>query len=217
MLDVRKRIRAVSWGVVLLLVWSASEARAEDAASPRVKLDSGQVQGAVHQTVAYFKGIPFAAPPIGNLRWRPPQSVHKWSGVRKAAEFGADCMQLPFPSDAAPLGVKPAEDCLYLNVWRPANPPHGKLPVFVWIYGGGFVNGGTSPAVYDGSAFARDGVVFVSFNYRLGRFGFFAHPAISAEQPAGPLGNYGLMDQIAALKWIQRNIAAFGGDPAIMR
>ncbi|MDB6161763.1 MAG: putative carboxylesterase [Gammaproteobacteria bacterium] len=214
MLDVRKGIRAVLWSAALLLVWSASEARADDAASPRVKLDSGQVQGAVQETVAYFKGIPFAAPPIGNLRWRPPRPVQKWSGLRKAVEYAPDCMQVPFPSDAAPLGVKPAEDCLYLNVWRPANPPHGKLPVFVWIYGGGFVNGGTSPAVYDGSAFARDGVVFVSFNYRLGRFGFFAHPAISAEQPAGPLGNYGLMDQIAALKWIQRNIAAFGGDPA---
>jgi para-nitrobenzyl esterase len=122
-------------------------------------------------------------------------------------------MQVPFPSDAAPLGVKPAEDCLYLNVWQPARRTSGKLPVFVWIYGGGFVNGGSSPAVYDGSAFARQGVIFVSFNYRLGRFGFFAHPALTAEQPAGPFGNYAIMDQIAALKWVQRNIAAFGGDP----
>ena len=122
-------------------------------------------------------------------------------------------MQVPFPSDAAPLGVKPAEDCLYVNVWLPAQPPQGKLPVFVWIYGGGFVNGGSSPAVYDGSAFAKQGVAFVSFNYRLGRFGFFAHPALSAEQAAGPLGNYAIMDQIAALKWVQRNIAVFGGDP----
>src|ERR1700730_1164140 len=214
MLDVRKGIRAVLWSAALLLMWSGSQARADNAASPRVKLESGQVQGVVQETVAYFKGIPFAAPPIGNLRWRPPQPVQKWSGLRKAVEYAPDCMQVPFPSDAAPLGVKPAEDCLYLNVWRPANPPHGKLPVFVWIYGGGFGNGGPSPAGYDGSACARDGVVFVSFNYRLGRFGFFAHPAISAEQPAGPLGNYGLMDQIPALKWIQRNIAAFGGDPA---
>jgi para-nitrobenzyl esterase len=140
--------------------------------------------------------------------------VQKWSGVRKAVEYGADCMQVPFPSDAAPLGVKPAEDCLYVNVWRPAKAAaNAKLPVFVWIYGGGFVNGGSSPAVYDGSAFARDGLVFVSFNYRLARFGFFAHPALSAEQKAGPLGNYGIMDQIAALKWVKNNIAAFGGDP----
>jgi para-nitrobenzyl esterase len=207
-------IGAVSWAATLLLVLSAREVQADGPAWLRVKLDSGQVQGAVQEDVAYFKGIAFAAPPVGNLRWRPPQLVQKWSGVRKAVEFGPDCMQVPFPSDAAPLGVKPAEDCLYLNVWRPAKPPHEKLPVLVWIYGGGFVNGGTSPAVYDGSAFARDGVVLVSFNYRLGRFGFFAHPALSAEQPGGPLANYGLMDQIAALKWIQRNIVAIGGDPA---
>lgn len=131
--------------------------------------------------------------------------------MRKATSYG-DCMQLPFPSDAAPLGMKPAEDCLYLNIWRPAQAA-GKLPVFVWIYGGGFVNGGSSPAVYDGSPFARDGVLFVSFNYRLGRFGFFAHPLLTAEQAGGPLANYAIMDQIAALKWVRRNIAAFGGDP----
>ena len=122
-------------------------------------------------------------------------------------------MQIPFPSDAAPLGVQPAEDCLYLNVWRPAHVAAKKLPVLVWIYGGGFVNGGSSPAVYDGGPFARDGVIFVSFNYRLGRFGFFAHPALSAEQPGGPLANYAIMDQIAALEWVRRNIKAFGGDP----
>ena len=145
---------------------------------------------------------------VGSRRSR----VAKWQGVRDATGYGADCMQVPFPSDAAPLGMKPAEDCLYLNVWRPAHAAGKKLPVLVWIYGGGFVNGGSSPAVYDGSPFARDGVIFVSFNYRLGRFGFFAHPALSAEKPAGPLGNYAIMDQIAALKWVRRNIAAFGGD-----
>jgi para-nitrobenzyl esterase len=177
------------------------------------KVDTGQVQGTVHDDVVSFKGIPFAAPPVGPLRWRPPQPAASWSGLRQAGSYGPDCMQVPFPSDAAPLGVKPAEDCLYLNVWLPAKLPQGKLPVFVWIYGGGFVNGGSSPAVYDGSAFARQGVVFVSFNYRLGRFGFFAHPALTAEQSGGPLGNYAIMDQIAALKWVQRNIAAFGGDP----
>jgi para-nitrobenzyl esterase len=122
-------------------------------------------------------------------------------------------MQNPFPGDAAPLGVLPAEDCLYANVWVPAVKPGRKLPVMVWIYGGGFVNGGSSPAVYDGSQFARRGVVFVSFNYRLGRFGFFAHPALTKEDPSEPHGNYGYMDQIAALKWVQRNIAAFGGNP----
>lgn len=122
-------------------------------------------------------------------------------------------MQLPFPSDAAPLGTPPSEDCLYLNVWVPAPRPSTAMPVMVWIYGGGFVNGGSSPAVYDGSQFARDGVILVSFNYRVGRFGYFAHPALTKESKDGLLGNYAYMDQIAALKWVQRNIAGFGGDP----
>jgi len=195
-------------------LWCAGAANAVQARPVHVRIDSGQVQGAIQGDVAYFKGIPFAAAPVGVRRWRPPQPVPQWNGVRMAVQYGPDCMQVPFPSDAAPLGVKPAEDCLYVNVWKPASAAsREKLPVFVWIYGGGFVNGGSSPAVYDGSAFAKDGIVFVSFNYRLGRFGFFGHPALSAEQKTGPLGNYGLMDQIAALKWVQRNITAFGGDP----
>jgi para-nitrobenzyl esterase len=184
------------------------------AATTTVTVDTGKLRGSAQGEVVSFKGIPFAQPPVGDLRWRPPQPVAKWQGVRDAASYGADCMQLPFPSDAAPLGMKPAEDCLYLNVWRPAHAAGKKLPVLVWIYGGGFVNGGSSPAVYDGSPFARDGVIFVSFNYRLGRFGFFAHPALSAEKPGAPLANYAIMDQIAALKWVRRNIAAFGGDSA---
>jgi para-nitrobenzyl esterase len=176
-------------------------------------VDGGVVQGAVHQGVLSFKGIPFAAPPVGALRWRPPQPVPAWSGARKAVNYGPDSMQVPFPSDAAPLRVSPAEDCLYLNVWRPAHAPAHKLPVMVWIYGGAFVNGGSSPAVYDGSQFARDDIVLVSFNYRLGNFGFFAHPALSSEQRGDLLGNYAFMDQIAALQWVRRNIDAFGGDP----
>ena len=190
---------------------AATPGAAEQAAAT-VTIDSGQLQGETRDAVTFFKGIPFAQPPVGPLRWQPPQAPAKWSGVRKATSYGNDCMQVPFPSDAAPLGMKPAEDCLYLNIWRPAKAAH-ELPVFVWIYGGGFVNGGSSPAVYDGAPFARDGVLFVSFNYRLGRFGFFAHPALTAEQAGGPLANYAIMDQIAALKWIRRNIAAFGGDP----
>lgn len=182
-------------------------------APERVTLPEGEVGGRVDGPVLAFKGIPFAAPPVGELRWRPPQPPAAWTGVRSAAAYGPDCMQEPFPGDAAPLGVAPAEDCLYLNVWRPAAAGAAKLPVMVWIYGGGFVNGGSSPAVYDGSAFARDGVVFVSFNYRIGRFGFFAHPALTAEAGGDPLGNYGYLDQIAALQWVQRNIARFGGDP----
>jgi para-nitrobenzyl esterase len=178
-----------------------------------VRIEGGLVSGVASDGVLSWKGIPYAAPPAGDLRWRAPQPAVPWTGVRAADAYGHDCMQEPFPSDAAPLGTPPAEDCLYLNVWAPEKPASPKLPVMVWIHGGGFVNGGASPAVYDGSHFARRGVVFVSFNHRLGRFGFFAHPALSKENPKGPLGNYGYMDQIAALKWVQKNVAAVGGDP----
>lgn len=180
-----------------------------------VKTESGALQGVTQDGVESFKGVPFAAPPIGDLRWRAPQPVKPWTGVRKADTYSADCMQVPFPSDAAPLGTTPAEDCLYLNVWRPAGTPaNAKLPVMFWIYGGGFVNGGSSPEVYAGTKFAEKGVVFVSANYRLGRFGFFAFPELTKKDADGMVGNYGFMDQIAALKWIQKNISAFGGDPS---
>jgi para-nitrobenzyl esterase len=201
---------ALSFVATLLVASALSAAPADDV----VKIDSGSVKGVDDGAVIAFKGIPFAAPPVGDLRWRPPQPVHPWTGVRSAAEYGSDCMQLPFPGDAAPLGTPPAEDCLVMNVWAPSHASGGKLPVMVWIYGGGFVNGGSSPSVYDGTHFAKHGLVFVSFNYRLGRFGFFAHPALTKENPAGPLGNYGYMDQIAALEWVKRNVSAFGGDPA---
>ncbi len=178
----------------------------------RVKIDTGELKGVISGQVVSFKGIPYAAPPTGQNRWRAPQPVAPWHGVRAATEYSADCMQLPFPSDAAPLGTKPAEDCLYANVWEPVNRK-APLPVMVWIYGGGFVNGGSSPAVYDGSHFAERGVMMVSFNYRVGRFGFFAHPALTKENSDGLLGNYAFMDQIAVLQWVQKNAAAFGGDP----
>src|SRR4051812_35485389 len=141
------------------------------AGTEQVKVASGMLEGAVDAGVSSFKGIPYAAPPVGELRWRPPQPVSPWTGAKPARAYGSDCAQLPFPGDAAPLGTPPAEDCLVLNVWRPAERPAARLPVMVWIYGGGFVNGGSSPSVYDGSQFARRGLVFVSFNYRLGRFG----------------------------------------------
>jgi para-nitrobenzyl esterase len=189
-------------------------AQSAPASNDIVQIDTGKLQGVTTDGVTAYKGIPYAAPPVGNLRWRAPQPAAHWQGVRSAAEYGHDCMQLPFPSDAAPLGTAPSEDCLVMNVWVPAHPTSSKLPVMFWIYGGGFVNGGSSPAVYDGSNFAKGGVVFVSFNYRLGRFGFFAHPALTAETPNGPLGNYAYMDQIAALQWVKRNIASFGGDPS---
>jgi len=180
--------------------------------SNEVKIDTGKLKGASKDGVASFKGIPFAQPPVGDLRWRPPQAAKQWTDVRNAIDYGPDCAQLPFPGDAAPLGVPPAEDCLYANVWAPDGSAGKKLPVMVWIYGGGFVNGGSSPSVYDGSQFAKRGIVFVSFNYRLGRFGFFGFPALTKENPDEPKGNYGYMDQIAALQWVKRNAAAFGGD-----
>lgn len=204
------RLRAL--GIATLAgAWAGSGAAAP--APAPVKTEFGLVDGVTADGVIAFKGVPYAAPPVGDLRWRPPQPAAAWTGVRNGDQYGHDCMQEPFPSDAAPLGAPPGEDCLYVNVWVPAERPRTPLPVMVWFHGGGFVNGGSSPAVYEGSRFARRGLVFVSLNHRLGRFGFFAHPALSKETPAGPLGNYGFLDQIAVLKWVQRNAAAFGGDP----
>ena len=193
------------------LAWPTVSAAQSD---PVVAIDTGQVAGAAEDGVESWKGIPFAAPPVDELRWRAPQPVARWDGVKQTVAYGHDCMQVPFPSDAAPLGTPPAEDCLYLNVWRPAGTGK-KLPVIFWIYGGGFVNGGASPPTYSGANLARQDVLFVSANYRVGRFGTFAHPQLTAENADGGLvGNYGYMDQLAALQWIQRNIAAFGGDPS---
>ncbi|MGI4732959.1 MAG: carboxylesterase/lipase family protein [Janthinobacterium lividum] len=201
---------------VAAIILAAGSWAAPTAAAPRtdVVVDAGVARGTDDGQVLSWKGIAFAAPPIGPLRWRAPQPVATWTGVKDASAYGHDCMQVPFPSDAAPLGTPPAEDCLYLNVWRPAAPAR-KLPVIVWIYGGGFVNGGASPPTYSGANVATQGVVFVSFNYRVGRFGTFAHPQLTRENAdQGLLGNYGYLDQIAALRWVRRNIAAFGGDPA---
>jgi para-nitrobenzyl esterase len=179
-----------------------------------VTIADGALRGVAQDGVVAFKGIPFAQPPVGELRWRAPQPVQRWQGVRDASRYGHDCMQLPFPSDAAPLGTPPAEDCLYINVWKPEGAG-AKLPVMLWIYGGGFVNGGSSPPTYSGAALARQGIMVVSFNYRLGRFGTFAHPALTkADADKGLLANYGYLDQIAALRWVKANIAAFDGDPA---
>ncbi|MFV3075379.1 carboxylesterase/lipase family protein [Niveispirillum fermenti] len=195
--------------IALLLLLSPAAA-----AAPVTTVDGGRVEGVAEGDIVAFKGIPYAAAPVGDLRWRPPAPVVPWQGVRKADTYGLDCLQNPFPGDAAPLGGPMGEDCLFVNVWAPKPQAGVKRPVMVWIHGGGFVNGGSSPTVYDGSAFARSGVLLVSLNYRLGRFGFFAHPALSAEAGAAPTGNFGFMDQVAALQWVRRNIAAFGGDPA---
>jgi carboxylesterase type B len=160
--------------------------------------------------IRVFKGIPFAAPPIGPLRWRPPEPPTQWQGVRDATQFGADCMQKRLLETRAP-GV--SEDCLTLNIWAPAQNSGGALPVMVWVFGGGFVDGSASLPIYDGEALARKGVVLVTVNYRTGVFGFLAHPALAAESPYHSAGNYGILDVIAALRWLKSNVAAFGGDP----
>jgi len=168
--------------------------------------------------VTVFKGIPYAAPPVGDLRWRPPQPPPAWQGVRKAAEFSPSCIQL-IVEERKPWTYEfmthnqISEDCLYLNVWTPAKSAAERLPVFFWIHGGGNVEGSAAVPIYDGEALARRGVVVVTINYRLGVFGFLAHPELSAESGRGVSGNYGTLDQIAALRWVHENIAAFGGDP----
>lgn len=187
-----------------------------------VQTDAGRVSGVANGDgqVMAFKGIPFAAPPVGELRWKAPQPVKSWTGIRPCTDFSKSPMQAKpdefgvytreFLIKDEPL----SEDCLYLNVWKGAKSPTEKRAVLVWIYGGGFASGGTNVPIYDGEALAKKGIILVSVNYRVGIYGFFAHPELTAESPNHASGNYGLMDQIAALKWVQKNIAAFGGDPA---
>jgi para-nitrobenzyl esterase len=183
-------------------------------AQPVIQTKSGKLRGANQDGMLVFKGIPFAAPPVGPFRWRAPQPVVAWQGVRDALEFGPNCAQSGWGGTPGTISKGSSEDCLYLNLWAPATVnAKVKLPVMVWIHGGGFVGGsGSGPETF-GDQFAKQGVVLVTINYRLGRLGFFAHPALSKEHPKEPKGNYGYMDQIAALQWIQSNIAAFGGDP----
>jgi len=173
-----------------------------------VKVDGGLVQGNVENGLTVYKGIPFAAPPVGDLRWKAPQPVVKWDGIRLTTQFAPGSIQGGNP----PSGK--SEDCLYLNVWSPAKSAGDKMPVLAWIYGGGFSGGATSEHTYNGEFLARKGVILVSIAYRVGKLGFFAHPELSAENPNHVSGNYGLLDMIAGLKWIQKNISAFGGDPS---
>jgi len=181
----------------------------------RVKVAQGELEGATDSAtgVRSFKGIPYAKPPVGELRWRPPQPPERWAGVRKATAFGARPMQLPVFGDMVFRSAGMSEDCLTLNVWTPAKSPRERLPVLVYFYGGGFVAGSGDEPRYDGASMARRGIVAVTVNYRLGIFGFFAHPELTAESPHHASGDYGLLDQSAAIEWVSRNIAAFGGDP----
>ena len=181
--------------------------------TPQVKTGSGVVEGKDDGAVRSFLGIPYAAPPVGDLRWQPPVPAAKWTGVRKATEFGAHCMQGKVFGDMKFRDPGGSEDCLTLNVWVPAKPSAAKLPVMVWIYGGGFAAGTTSEARQDGTNLAQQGVIVVSMNYRLGVFGFFVHPELAKESGHNAAGNYGFFDQTAALRWVHENIAAFGGDP----
>ena len=179
-----------------------------------IQVDGGRVSGLDVGGVRVFRGIPYAAAPVGTLRWRPPQPVRPWHGVRACTQFGSSCPQSGAPIGGGRLPAAQSEDCLYLNVWTPAHARDERLPVMVWIHGGGFITGsGSLPKTYGENLSGREHVVVVSFNYRLGVFGFLAHPALSAESAHGVSGNYGLLDQRAALRWVRRNIAAFGGDP----
>jgi para-nitrobenzyl esterase len=181
---------------------------------PVVSAPAGKLRGAVSGELNVFKGIPYAKPPTGEARWKPPVSLPPWQGVRDARQFGTACIQ-PKPRAESIYADEPprmSEDCLFLNIWSPRNAQ--KAPVFVWIHGGALTSGASSLAMYDGGKLAGRGVVFVSINYRLGILGYLAHPQLSAESPDKISGNYGLLDQIEALRWVKHNIAAFGGDPA---
>jgi para-nitrobenzyl esterase len=207
------------WGLGFALALATYAVPVRAAVNPVVTVESGKLQGVTEpgpSPLRIFRGIPFAAPPVGDLRWREPQPVHPWPSIRNASEFGPRCMQQPLFSDMMFRSPAPSEDCLYLNVWTPAKldgPQRRKLPVLVYIYGGGFMAGDASEKRYDGASLARRGIVVVTVNYRLGVFGFFSHPELTASSPHHASGNYGLLDQVAALKWVKRNISAFGGDP----
>ena len=205
----------------LMLAPSPVDARAIDGVAITVRAPAGALQGRARDGIHAFVGIPYATPPVGPRRWRAPAPAARWGGVRPAVQFGNDCPQQRLPADATPSAQPMSEDCLVLNLWRPAaagspagnGAPRHLLPVMVWIHGGGFVMGSSASPVLDGAALARRGVVLVSFNYRLGRFGFFAHPALSAEAGGRPAVNFAFLDMIAALRWVRDNAASFGGDP----
>ena len=195
----------------------AAVAASSRSARPRVTIDTGVLEGDVDSTagVNVFRGIPYATPPVGSLRWKPPRQAGHWPGVRDARQLGHNCMQGQPYSDIDPLSAGISEDCLYLNVWSTSLGSSAPAkPVLVWIHGGGFFAGFGGEERHNGARLAQKGAVVVTLNYRLGPFGFFAHPALVAESPQHAAGNYGLLDQIAALQWVRRNISRFGGDPS---
>jgi para-nitrobenzyl esterase len=205
-------MKKLSIGITLLILTCGllNAQQSTQSAGPEVKTATGTVRGVKNGDVASFKGIPYAAPPVGANRWRPPQPVTPWKEVRDATKDCADCPQRAWPGSTSTQ----SEDCLFLNVWTPASATKkSKLPVMVWIHGGAFVGGSGSGPGSAGDAFAKQGVILTTINYRLGRLGHFAFPALSKENPEEPKGSYAFMDQIAALKWVKENIAAFGGDP----
>ena len=211
----RNAIGAALLAGLLALIAGGPVASAQQLRHEQVRTASGLVEGVISADgkVRTFKGIPFAAPPVGPLRWKPPAPAAAWTGARKAAEYGPRCMQKPIFADMIFHDTGPSEDCLYLNLWMPAAPTQSRLPVMVWIYGGGFAAGGSSEPRQDGGNLSRKGVLVVSMNYRLGVFGFFSHAELAKESGHDASGNYGLLDLVAALQWVRKNIATFGGDP----
>jgi len=205
--------RLIAASMLLVLTACAKQAGAPVPSQPRVTVDAGTLEGSVDSAsgVLLFRGIPYASPPAGEWRWRPPQPVASWQGVRPANRLGHNCMQHRPYGDINPYAAGISEDCLYLNVWTQSLA--GRRPVMVWIHGGGFFAGFGGEERHNGGPLTRKGAVVVTLNYRLGALGFLAHPALAAESPHHASGNYGLLDQIAALQWVQRNIAKFGGDP----
>ena len=197
--------------IVIALVAGLGTLGTAPTQQPTVRIATGALAGVAEGDVQVFRGIPYAAPPVGALRWHEPEPAAPWRGVRDASRYGAACPQPPLHKEAWAQVGPTSENCLFLNVWRPARA--GSYPVMVFVHGGAFTYGAAGVPLYDGANLARRGAVIVTINYRLGRLGFFAHPALTDDDPDGELGNYGIMDQIAALRWVRSNIAAFGGDP----
>jgi para-nitrobenzyl esterase len=211
----KQPITLLTAAILLVSTLSATVSAVDSPKAERVKTAGGVVEGTADAGtgIRAFKGVPYAAPPVGDLRWKEPQPLKKWKGVRQATQFAARCVQAPIFGDMNFRSSGMSEDCLYLNVWTPAKSGKERLPVLVYFYGGGFVAGSGDEPRYDGESMARRSVVAVTVNYRLGVFGFFAHPELTKESPHKASGNYGLLDQAAALRWVRENIAAFGGDP----